>query len=44
MKKAFNFVTYDRQFTFIVIMVLVFSAVVVFNAVSYGCVNTIASH
>lgn len=44
MKKAFNFVTYDRQFTFMIIAVLVFIAVVVFNAVSYGCINPIASH
>jgi|APGre2960657373_1045057.scaffolds.fasta_scaffold489613_2 hypothetical protein len=44
MKNPFNFFTPDRQFTFIMIVVLVFIAVVVFNAVSYGCVNTIASH
>ncbi len=44
MRKALNFVTDNRQFTFMVMMVLIFIAVVVFNAVSYGCINPIASH
>ena len=44
MKKTIHFVSNNRQFTLMVAMVMIFIAVVIFNAVSYGCVNPIASH